>query len=234
MSTLLEILFNPVMGFDKLKKNDTFSFVNLFITLVVMLFSLILNAPIKEKASMILLSSMNLPNDQIDNMIQVMYKMRYLQIINGEMLGLASLVFNSVVIYILIIMLKRKMRFKLVFHLIVLISPILYLGDIINSIMIYIIGINNMSSPYDALMFGANKLVPISSISTILYTFMSYINPFQIWFICLLCIALRILMKIGYAKSFAISILFWFISVALPTLSMYFSDLARDKAISIL
>lgn len=227
-------LFNPNKIFEEIKVKNTISAASLFVTSLLMLFSLLINAPIKERASTILLLSMNLPADQVDNMVRVMHKMKYFQIFNSEILDLGMLFAYSFVIYVLILLFKNKILYKQILQLVLYIYPIVLFGDILNGLFIYYWGIENITNQYEILMFGVNKLASINSISTTFYTFLSYINPFQIWFIILLEMGVKTLAKTSHYKSVVISSLFWLISTLIPTLSIYISELLRDKAVSIL
>jgi len=52
-----------------------------------------------------------------------------------------------------------------------------------------------------------------------IYIFLSYINPFQIWFFVLLMIGIKIFTDSGWAKSFTICIIYWLIVTLFPSKS---------------
>jgi hypothetical protein len=54
--------------------------------------------------------------------------------------------------------------------------------------------------------------------------FLSYINPFQLWFIVLLIIGLKIFTDSTWAKSTIVCIVYWLIVTLFPVISTYFSQ----------
>jgi hypothetical protein len=196
-----------------------------------MLFSLILNTPIKEKVSIFTLSSMNFSPEQIENMTMIIHRMKYVHVFTNEIFYIGMLLFYSLIIWLLVKLFKNKITYKRVLQLMIYAYLVIIIGNIINSGLLYWLGLEKINNQYDTLMFGLNSLTSVSTVGSTFFTFLSYINPFQIWFVFLISMGIKYLTEICWSKSFFISILFWVISIAIPIISVYFSEMASQSSV---
>jgi len=56
------------------------------------------------------------------------------------------------------------------------------------------------------------------------------INPFQLWFLILLIVGLKVFADIKYAKALLISVIFWLLTVIYPVVMVVFSEITMKKA----
>ena len=80
MNTLFLTLFRPVKGFNQLK-TESFSAMSLILILLLVLINLILMIPVNEAITQITLSSMPIPQNQLDMAGQVAHKMQYITMV---------------------------------------------------------------------------------------------------------------------------------------------------------
>ena len=223
MNTLFFTLFRPVKAFNQLKP-EPFSIMSLVVILLLMLLNLILMIPVSEKILQITVSSMSLPQNQIDMMVQVARKMQYLQIAGTGILYIIMFLFYAFLLYLIVRFLKR-IDYKKALQLFVCCYLIIAIGDLVNTAFIYMRGIDTIKNMYDTSLTGLNLLSSVEQIGAVAYTLLSYITPFQLGFVVLLSIGLKIFIDVKYAQSLVISILFWLITILIPVLSVYFSQL---------
>ena len=230
MNTFFLALFRPEKTFYALKTEEKFSAMSLIILLLLILVNLILTIPITAKITEITFSSMSLPENQIETMTQITYKMRYLQVIGLGILYLIMLLFYALLLYIFVLILKDRLAYKSALQLIVYSYFIVAVGDLVNTALIYLRGVDSIKSMYDTSLVGINLLTSVEKVGPVWYAFLSYFTPFQLWFVILLSIGLKIFTGMKYIKSVIISVLFWLITILIPVLSVYFSELTIAKS----
>jgi hypothetical protein len=230
MNTFFLALFRPEKTFYALKTEDKFSAMSLIILLLLILINLFLVIPITAKIAAVTFSSMSLPENQIETMTQITYKMRYLQVIGLEIIYLIMFFFYALLLYIFVRIAKDKLTYKRALQLIVYAYFIVVVGDLVNTALNYLRGVDSIKNIYDASLIGINLLTSIEQVGSVWYTFLTYFTPFQLWFVILLSIGLKIFTNMKYIKSFIISVLFWLITILIPVLSVYFSELTTAKS----
>jgi hypothetical protein len=230
MRTFFFVLFRPEKAFNALKTNDKFSIMSFVIILFLILVNLILMIPISEKITSIMVSSLSLPENQLDMMIQVAHKMRYLQVASSEILYIIMYLFYALLLYLFVRIVKEKMEYKKTLQLIVYSYFIVAIGDLVNTALLYMRGLDAIKNVYEASLTGLNLLTSVKQAGTTLYTFLSYFTPFQLIFVILLSIGLKIFTNVKYAKALMISILFWLIAILIPAMSVYFSEFSVAKS----
>lgn len=224
MNTLLSLFFSPVRTFNNWKLSDRSTTFNAVAILLLMLINLILMIPISAKIAIITFTSADIPDYQIDSMIQVSYKMRYLQVVGSEILYIVMFVFYSYILRLIVKLGGGFISFKKVFQLIVSSYLVIVIGDLINTFLLYIRGVDSIKNIYDTSLVSANLFTSINQVGTVMYTLLSYVSPFQLYFVVLVGLGLSILCDMKKRKAFIISFLFWIITILIPVLSVYYSQ----------
>jgi hypothetical protein len=230
MNTFFLTLFSPVKAFNELKATDKFSAMSVIILLFLILVNLILMIPVTGKITEITMASMPLPEEQAEAALQMVYKMRYLQIVGSLFVYAIIFLLYTLLLYVLVRISKSELTFMKALQLIIYSYIVIVIGDLVNTAVIYARGLDSIQTIYDASLIGANMLVSAESLTMALYTFLNCINPFQIWFVVLLIIGLKVLTEMKSAKAVIICIIFWLITVAFPVASAYFSQTMMAKA----
>jgi hypothetical protein len=230
MNTFFLALFRPVKTFGELKMAGKFSTMSLIVLLFLMLLNLILMIPVTEKATSITFSSMSLPENQIDTMLQVVHKMRYLQVAGSTILYLIMFLFYALLLYVFVRIAKNKLTYKNALQLIVCSYFIVTIGDLLNTALLYAHGLDAITNIYETSWIGLNLLTSVEQVGATFYTFLSYFTPFQLAFVVLLSIGLKVFTDAKYLKALVITVLFWLITISIPTLSIYFSELTMANS----
>ena len=226
MDTLLNIIVNPVKAFNQLKAEEKFPVTALIILLTLALINMILNVPIGAKASELALSSVPLSENQMDMAIQMTHKLRYLTMLGGFVMYVITLFLHALILFVIALIFKANLNYTKALRLIIYCFIALMIGDLVNTALVYFKGIDNMTSMYDSLRTGANLFTSVESTGAALYVFLSYINPFQAWFIVLLIIGFKLFTDSTWSKSGIVCIIYWLIVILFPVVSTYFSQIA--------
>ena len=225
MDTLLNIITNPVKAFNQLKTEEKFPVAAFIILLTLALIHLILNVPIGAKVSELVLSSMALPEKQMDMVVQMTHKMRYLSMIGGFIMYVIMLFVYPLILYVIALIFRTRLTYTKALRLIIYCFIVLIIGDLVNAALVYFRGIDNIENIYGTLLTGANLLTSVENAGVALYLFLSYINPFQIGFVVLLIIGVKIFTDSSWAKSSVICIIYWLIVTLFPVISTWFSQM---------
>ena len=226
MDTLLDIILNPFKAFNQLKTEEKFPLAAFVIVLTLALIQMILMVPVSAKISELLFSSMSLPEKQMDMIVQMAHKMRYLSVIGGFISYAIMLFIHSLVLFVIALLLKTRLGYMKALRLIIYCFIVLIIGDLVNTALVYFRGIDNIENMYGVMLTGANLLTSVEKAGVFLYVFLSYINPFQIWYVALLIVGVKIFTDSGWAKSSAICIIYWLIVTLFPALTTWFSQVA--------
>ena len=222
-------LFRPVKAFNQLK-TESFSVMSLILLLFLMLVNLILLIPITEKVTLLIYSSMALPENQLDTMMQVAHKMRYLQTAGTTIFYLIMLLFYALLLFVFVRIAKDKLAYKKALQLMVYSYFIVAIGDLVNTTLLYVRGLDAITNIYNTSLIGLNLLTSVEQVGATFYTFLGYITPFQLGFMLLLSIGLKIFTDMQYVKALIISLILWLITILIPTLTIYFSQLTVENA----
>lgn len=225
MKTFFLVLFHPIKSFTDSKADEKFPLISLTIILFLMFINLILMVPVVEKVTSLTISTMDLTDIQIDTANQITHKMRYLQVIGSEIFYILMFFSYALILYVIVRLAKVKLEYKKALQLIVYSYLIIIIGDFINTFLLFLRGLDAITNIYDTSLLGLNLFTSIEQVGATLYTFLSYINIFQLIFAVLLSIGLKVFTDKGYLKSLIISVIFWIITILLPTLSVYYSQL---------
>ena len=229
MDTLLNIIVNPVKAFKQLKTEEKFPIMAFLVLLRLVLIHLILMTPVSAKLSDIVLSGMSIPEKQKDMAIEVTHKLRYLSMIGGFIMYAVILFLQALVLFVIALIFKAQLNYTKTLRLIIYCFIVLVIGDLVNTALIYFKGIDTIENMYSVTLTGANVLTSVEKAGVALYTFLAYINPFQLWFVVLLTIGIKIFTDFGWGKSFAICIIFWLIITLFPVASATISQIAMAR-----
>jgi len=230
MNTFFLVLFSPVKTFGELKTVDKFSAMSLIMLLFLMLLNLILMIPVSEKIALMTFSSMSLPESQLEMMTQVVHKMRYLQMAGTTIVYLIMFLFYALLLFVFVRIAQDKLEYKKALQLIVYSYFIIPVGDLINTVLLHVRGLEAITNIYDISLTGLTLFTSVEQTGATLYTFLGYINPFQLGFMVLLSIGLKVFADMKQTKALIISVLFWLFTILIPTLSVYFAASAAAKA----
>jgi hypothetical protein len=230
MRIILKILFSPVEVFTVLKEEHKFPAMALLILLLLMAVNLILLIPVTEKITTIVMSSMSLSESQIDRALDVVHKLRYLQVVGSVFAFAVTLFLYAFLLYIIALIFRPALTYTKTFILIVYAYLAILIGEFINTGLIYTIGLDIITNPFEIAFTGLNLFITKEKVGVAGYTFLTLINPFQLWFILLLSAGLKVFTEIKYTKAFLICILFWLITVLFSVGLAMFNELTARNA----
>jgi hypothetical protein len=224
MEPLMNIIVNPVKTFNQLKTEEKFPVTALIILLVLALIHLILFVPVNAKVSELALSGMTMPEKSMDMAVQMMHKLRYLTMIGGFVMYVVLLFLHALILYVIALIFKANINYSKALRLIIYCFIVLVIGDLINTAIIYFKGIDNIENMYGIYSVGANMFTSVEKSGATLYLFLSYINPFQLWFVLLLIIGVKLFSDSSWSKSAIVCLIYWLITVLFPVMTTYFSQ----------
>ena len=235
MDTLLKIIYSPVRAFQELKHAEKFPFMSLIVLLIVVIINNILMIPVTVKIMELTFSSIQIPlNDeqtkQIDAIMQMMHKLRYLQAVAAVFTYLFTLVVYTLIIWVLTKIAKQSLSFQKAFELIIHSCFVLSIGSLVNTFILYGQGIENIKNIYEVSLTGLNLLTSTEQVGVTFYTFLTLINPFYIWFLVILTFGLTKLADVKISKAFVTCFLFWIVLIAFPVVVTYFSQQVMQKS----
>ena len=232
MKTILQILFSPQRAFGGLKEENKFPTLALIVVLLLVAANLILMIPVALKVSALMLTktAVQMSEQQLERSLDIIYKMRYLTAIGGVFTSVFVFFIYALIMYILTLVAKPALGYMKAFTMIVYSNLALVLGGLVNTGLLYLRGIDAITSPYEVELTGLNVLTTMEQAGGALYVFLSMVNPFQLWFVILLSIGLKVFTEMKYTKALLLSILFWIITVIFPVVSMIFSEMTMKNA----
>lgn len=226
MNAFIKVLFCPMRTFRETKVAINFPTMSFIVILVFMLFNLILMIPITEKVNSFTFSMMKIAEEQKDMLMQVTHKMRYLQVVGSEIFYIAMFIFYALLLCLFVRVINIKLKFKKSMQLVVYSYFIVVIGDIVNTVILYMRGIEAIKNPYDISMLGINLFTSVDQVGATIYSLLAYFNPFQLLFIVLLTIGIKTYTGKAAYKCLFIAVFFWSITILIPTLTVYYSQLS--------
>lgn len=222
---LLKIFYSPVMAFRAMKDTEKFPTMSLIILLVIVIINNILMIPVTSKVSELSFSSMGvqMSDEQMEYALQIMHKFRYLSALSGVLSYCFMLVIYTLIIWVFTKIAKCKVSFQKTLELVIHCCFVVVIGSLVNTFILYYQGIETIENMYEISLTGLNVLTSSESVGVVLYTFLSLINPFQVWFLALLTVGMAILADVKYDKAFFISFIFWAIITAFPVIVIFFT-----------
>lgn len=229
MKEFFLILFQPKSCFESLKTTSFPWGKGLLFLLFIVIINSILSFPIGKAVMNHSDIFSRMPADKAEMMKAMQEKMKYLGLFTVSILFVIKMFFYSLVLWLLSFFCKKEVKFISILSIIIVTSFVIVLGDIVNTMIIYFQGTDKVISEYTVHKSGLNILFDVSNIGAVFYTLLTYINPFQIWFIVLLIIGLKNLVGIKITNGAVITLLFWLITIAIPTLMVYMAEMAKSK-----
>jgi len=234
MEPVINCIVNPVKAFNQLKTEEKFPVTALIILLALALINFILNVPTQAKVSEMVLSRMSLPENQMDMAIQMTHKLRYLTMMGGFVMYAVMLFVHALLLFVIALIFKANLNYTKALRLIIYCFIVLVIGDLVNTALVYFRGIDNIENMYDVMRTGVNVFTSVQKVGAPLYMFLYYINPFQIWFILLLALGIKLFTDSSWLKSGMICFIYWLIITLFPIITTYFSQMAMaSKGINI-
>ena len=232
MSTLLQILFNPQRAYRELKEENKFPVMALIIILLFMAVNLILMIPITSKVTTLMLTQSSLPlsEQQMERSLDILHKLRYLTAVGGVFTTAITLFLSALLLYIITLVVKPVLGYIKAFTVVAYSYIALIAGALVNTGLLYYRGIENITSPFELELTGLNMLTTMEQAGGALYTFLSLVNPFQLWFVILLSIGLKVYTEMKYIKALLLCILFWLITTLIPVVTMIFNEATMKNA----
>jgi Yip1 domain. len=233
MNLILQIFFNPVKTFNELKRENKFPGMVFVILLLLTTVNLILMVPVTSKVMQISISSMSIPmpEQQLDAMMSMMHKLRYLMVISGVFSVVISLFLYALLLYVITVIAKPSITYVKAFTLITYSYFIALAGEFVNTGILYIRGLEKITNPYEIMFTGLNIFTTVEETGSAgIYILLCLINPFQLLFVVLLSIGLKIFANIKFMKALIICTIVWLITIAFPVGSVIFSEMAMNKA----
>jgi len=230
MNTILLSLFRPGRAFGELKQESKFPSMALIVLLLLVAVNLILLIPVMSKVTALTLSNASMPEAQLDRALEVVHKLRYLQVVGGVFSSAVTLFLYALLLYIITLIAKPALTYVQSFILIVYGYFAVAIGELINTGLLYIRGLDVITNPFEIALTGLNLLTNMEQAGAAGYTFLSMISPFQLWFVIILSIGIKAFKDIKYAKALLICILFWLVTVIYPVVMVLFSEAVMQRA----
>jgi hypothetical protein len=226
MATLLDFIANPAKVFNRLKVEEKFPSATFIILLAIALINMILNIPITTKVSELVLSDMSsLSEEQVDMAVRMTYKMRYLTMTGGFIVYAVMLFVYPLILLAIARIFRTVISYTKTLQLIIFCFIAPAAGDLANTSLVYLTGIDSIKSIHDATLTGVNVFTSVEKTGVSLYTFLSAINPFQIWFVALLVIGIKKYTDSTWFKSGIICVIYWLIVTLFPIIVSHFSQM---------
>ena len=230
MNLILKTLFSPISAFNEIKQENKFPGMALVILLLLVAVNLILMVPITAKVTAITMSSMPLPEAQLDASLAMIHKLRYLMVIGGVFSVAIMLFIYALILYIVTVVAKPAISYMKAFSLIVYGYFAILIGDLVNTGIMHMRGLDKITNPFELMFTGLNVFTTMEEAGAAIYTFLCLINPFQLWFVVLLSIGLKVFADIKYIKALLICFIFWLITIIYPIASAVFAQMTLSKA----
>ena len=211
-------------------KTESFPIMSLLMIVLLVIINMILMVPITEKVTQLTISSMPIASEQAAMVLSMTHKMRYIQIFGAAFSSVITLLVYALLLFIFVRISKNRIDFSKIFQLITCCYIVVVIGSLVNTALLHMRGIDEIKNMYDITVTGVNVLTSIEQVGVASYVFLSYINPFQLWFVALLSIGLVVVADMKAAKAIVISVLFWLVTVLFPVLTVYFSQAVLAKA----
>ena len=230
MNDLLSIIYRPRFEFKAIKDNQ----VNYVIVLVILVLLTIIQGfialPIQAQIMAHNDVFANMPPEQAERARNISEKMRYIGLFIAGVIYIIKILIQALLVWGGMSIFNGKINFKQSVILASLISFVTIIGDYANVGIIFLTGVEKVTSMSEIAKTGLNLFFTTENVGLAMYTFFSYINPFQIWSIILLIIGMKVIGELQYSTAAILSLILWLIWVSFPVLSVVVSGLARSGA----
>ena len=229
MILIFKTLFNPVSAFNEIKRENKFPVMAFVILLLLTVVNLILMVPVTAKVTAITMSTMPMPEAQLDATLVMMHKLRYLMVIGGVFSTVIMLFICALIFYIITVVAKPAISYIKAFSLIVYGYFAALIGDFVNTGILYMRGLDKITNPFELMFTGLNVFTSVEDAGAAIYMLLCLINPFQIWFVILLSVGLKVFVDIKYFKALILCIIFWLITIIYPIASAALAEMTMNK-----
>ncbi len=148
---------SKITGFySKIGESNKFPAALFFCLILLMIFNAILNIPISQRVSEIMFSSMNFPDEQMDMMVGMMEKMRYISIVTTLFTGSIYIFIGTLILYLLSKMFHATTTYWKTMTIFLVSALFSTIDDIINAAVTLTKGLEQIGSQYDLYHTGLN------------------------------------------------------------------------------
>lgn len=230
MKEFVLILANPKSCFENFKTTQFSLGKGLFLLILLIIINNILLFPINTAVTNHSEFLSKMSADKVEMMKAMQEKMKYISLFTSALFFIIKMFFYTLIVWVLSIISKKAVPFLQLLSLVVISFFVVVLGDIVNTGILYSHGIGKITSEYDIHKTGLNLFFNIKNTGPVLFTALSYINPFQIWFAVLLILGLKGVAKIPIKDAIIITIIFLVITITIPVLGVYLSEIVKHKS----
>ena len=228
MKEFIQIIANPVGLY---KEANTINWVRVLLILVLLT---IINSLLSLQIGEVVLKNSEIftkmPSEQAEMIKATQQKLKYFGVVTSSIVFITKMFFYSLILWGGVSIFRKGINFSRILSVLLISYFIIVLGDLVNVGANYLVGIENITSQYDAYKIGINSFFSVKDIGGPIYTALFFINPFQIWFIILLVLGLKTIAEIDKSRAILVTLIFWFITVLIPVIMAYMSEIAMSKA----
>jgi hypothetical protein len=229
MNDLLSIIYRPRFEFKAVKDNQVNYIVVLLILVLLTIIQSIIFFPIQGQ----LLANndvfANMPPEQAEKAKAIAGVMKYFGLIIAGVLYIIKILVQALMVWGGVSLFKGKIGYKQSLLVVSLASFVMILGDFANAGVIFLTGIEKVTSLPDVSKTGLNLLFNPDNTGLPLFTFLAYINPFQVWGIVVMILGVMVVGEMELSNATLLCLILWLIWVAFPVLSIVMSETARAK-----
>lgn len=230
MNDLLSIIYRPRFEFKAIKDNQVNYIIVLLILLLLTIIQGVVFFPVQEQIMAHNDIFANMPPEQAEKAKAMGETMKYFGLLAAGFIYIIKILLQALMVWGGVAIFKGKIDYKQSILVVSLVSFITILGDFVNAGIIFLRGVENVTSMADVSKIGLNLLFNPEISGLPMYTFFSYINPFQIWGIILIIIGLKVVGEMQTSNATILCLILWLIWVAFPVVGVVISELARSKA----
>lgn len=214
--------------YTKIAETNKFPSALFFCLILLMVFNVILSLPITQRISEIMFSSMNVPEEQMNMMMGIMQKMKYVSIVSALFTGAVYIFVVSLILYLLCKLFRAKITYWGAMTVFLVGALFHTLNDIINTGITLFKGLEQISSPYDVYHTGLNVLTSVEQIGVAGYILLSNITVLGVLFVIIIAIGLKFVCNISKFKASIIAIILWLLLASFTVASVSLSSMASN------
>jgi hypothetical protein len=230
MNDLLSVIYRPRIEFKAVKDNQVSYVIVMLILVLLTIIQAVVSFPVQEQLMANNDIFANIPPDQAAKAKAIAGVMKYFGLIIAGVVYIMKILVQALMVWGGITLFKGKIDYKQSVLIVSLASFITILGDFANAGVIFMNGIEKVTSIPDLSKTGLNLLFDPEKTGLALYTLLAYINPFQVWSIIILITGFSIVGEMHWSNAVILCLILWFIWVTFPVFSVVLSEAARAKA----
>ena len=230
MNDLLSIIYRPRFELKATKDNQVNYVIVLLILVLLTIIQGFIALPIQAQIMAHNDVFANMTPEQAERARSIGEKMRYIGLFIAGIIYIVKILIQALLVWGGMSIFNGKINFKQSVILVSLVSFVTIIGDYANIGIIFLTGVEKITSMSELAKTGLNLFFTTEDVGLAMYTFFSYINPFQIWSIILLIIGMKVIGELQYSTAAILSLILWLIWVSFPVLSVVVSGLARSGA----